>query len=228
MLSRSRRIRAAVAIGGNVSSSTINIGIPAEQLAALVRQAGDLSETQKKLIAKLEGELDLNQRQIHAALDILGEANVPPERLAAKLVEFAERFKALQATASAQPGDGPTDRSPESRCAEGHRCRRVGQSGCVARGCRDGAEARSRPPRCQRGRYLRPARRNRAYSIAVQRGRHALRQCGRRASRRGALTRTSGSATSKERRTRSTSREMNSATMALCFRLLSGTSGWSH
>jgi hypothetical protein len=36
-----------VAIGGNVSSSTINIGVPAEQLAALVRQAGDLSETQK-------------------------------------------------------------------------------------------------------------------------------------------------------------------------------------
>ena len=71
-------------------------------------QAGDLSEPQKKLIAKLEGDLDLNQRQIRAALDIVGEANVPPERLAAKLVEFAERFKVLQATASAQPGDGPT------------------------------------------------------------------------------------------------------------------------
>ena len=96
-----------VAIGGNVSSSTINIGVPPEQLAALIRQAGDLSETQNKLIAKLEGELDLNQRQVRAALDILGEANVPPERLAAKLVEFAERFKILQATASIQSGDGP-------------------------------------------------------------------------------------------------------------------------
>jgi tetratricopeptide (TPR) repeat protein len=96
-----------VAIGGNVSGSTINIGIPPEQLAALVRQATDLSESQKKLIAKLEGELDLNQRQIHAALDIVGENNVPPERLAAKLVEIAERFKILQETASAQPGDDP-------------------------------------------------------------------------------------------------------------------------
>ena len=97
----------AVAIGGNVSGSTINIGIPPEQLAALVRQTADLSETQKKVIAKLEGELDLNQRQIRAALGILGENDIPPERLAAKLVEIAERFKDLQATASAQPGDSP-------------------------------------------------------------------------------------------------------------------------
>jgi tetratricopeptide (TPR) repeat protein len=98
----------AVAIGGNVSGSTINIGVPPEQLAALVRQSADLSETQKKVIAKLEGELDLNQRQISAALGILGENDIPPERLAAKLVEIAERFKDLQATASTQPGDSPT------------------------------------------------------------------------------------------------------------------------
>jgi len=96
-----------IAIGGSVTGSTINIGVPPEQLAALVRQAADLSETQKKVIAKLEDELDLNQRQIRAALGILGENDIPPERLAAKLVEIAERFKDLQATASAQPGDNP-------------------------------------------------------------------------------------------------------------------------
>jgi tetratricopeptide (TPR) repeat protein len=96
-----------IAIGGSVTGSTINIGVPSEQLAVLVRQAADLSETQKKVIAKLEGELDLNQRQIRAALGILGENDIPPERLADKLVEIAERFKALQATASAQPGDDP-------------------------------------------------------------------------------------------------------------------------
>src|SRR5262245_51929808 len=90
-----------VAIGGSVSDSTINIGIPPEQLAALIRQAADLSESQKKLITELEAKFDLNQRQIRAALDILGEKNIPPERLAAKLVEIAERFKDLQATASA-------------------------------------------------------------------------------------------------------------------------------
>jgi tetratricopeptide (TPR) repeat protein len=37
----------------------------------------------------------------------LGENDIPPERLAAKLVEIAERFKDLQAAASAQPGDDP-------------------------------------------------------------------------------------------------------------------------
>jgi tetratricopeptide (TPR) repeat protein len=97
----------SIAIGGSVTGSTINIGVPPEQLAALVRQAADLSETQKKVIAKLEGELDLNQRQIRAALGILGENDILPERLAAKLVEIAERFKALQETTSAQPSDDP-------------------------------------------------------------------------------------------------------------------------
>jgi len=97
----------SIAIGGSVTDSTINIGIPPEQLAALVRQSADLSEAQKKLIAKLEGELDLNQRQIRTALEIMGEANVPTEQLAAKLVEIAKRIKGLQSIASAEPGDGP-------------------------------------------------------------------------------------------------------------------------
>jgi hypothetical protein len=35
----------------------------------------------------------------------VGEANVPPERLAAKLVEIAEKYKDLQTAATAQPGD---------------------------------------------------------------------------------------------------------------------------
>jgi tetratricopeptide (TPR) repeat protein len=102
------------AVGRDVIHSTINIGISPEQLAALIRQHADhsetqrnLSEAQKKLIAKLEGDLDLNQRQIRAALEILGEKDIPPERLAAKLVEIAERFKELQSIASAQPGDDP-------------------------------------------------------------------------------------------------------------------------
>jgi tetratricopeptide (TPR) repeat protein len=94
-----------IAIGGNVTGSTFNIGVPPEQLTALVRQSADLSESQKKLITKLEGELELNRRQIRAALDILGEANVEAENLAAKLVEVAERFKALQATATTRSGD---------------------------------------------------------------------------------------------------------------------------
>jgi hypothetical protein len=89
-------------------------GIAPEQFAELIQQykehsetQKDLIETQKDLIARLKTELDLDQRQIRAAFDILHEANVPPERLAAKLIEIAEQFEALQASVSAQPGDDP-------------------------------------------------------------------------------------------------------------------------
>ena len=98
-----------VAIGGNVSGSTINIGVPQEKINELVRERTkpfeELTISQKEVIGLLREKLDLNNRQIRAALDILGERDIPPERLAAKLAEVAERYKALQATALAQPGD---------------------------------------------------------------------------------------------------------------------------
>jgi hypothetical protein len=74
-------------------------------LAALTRPYEELTETQKKLNAKLEKELDLNQRQVRSALEILGEANVPPEQLGAELLEIARKYKDLQMAAAAQPGD---------------------------------------------------------------------------------------------------------------------------
>jgi tetratricopeptide (TPR) repeat protein len=74
-------------------------------LPALTRPWEELSESQKKEIAKLQGDLDLNQRQVKSALEILGEADVHPERLAAKLVEIAGKFNDLQTAAAAQPGD---------------------------------------------------------------------------------------------------------------------------
>lgn len=96
----------SLAIGGAVTNSTINIGIPPEQIAALVRQlSADVSEPQRKLIAKLEEELELNQQQVTAALAIMGEANVAPKNLHAKLIEVAERFKDLQLAARVKPGD---------------------------------------------------------------------------------------------------------------------------
>jgi tetratricopeptide (TPR) repeat protein len=95
----------AINIGRVTNRQGIIAGVAPEQLAEIVQQHKEHSETQKKLILRLEETLDLNQRQIRAALDILGEANVPPERLAAKLIEIAERFKGLQASVSAQPGD---------------------------------------------------------------------------------------------------------------------------
>ena len=80
---------------------------PRSELAALLKLSADLSETQKKLIAELEQKFTLNQQQVRAALAILGEADIPPEQLGAKLVEVAERFKDLRATASPQTGDDP-------------------------------------------------------------------------------------------------------------------------
>src|SRR3954451_14716229 len=102
-------------LGNTVSINNVVCGIPPEVLEALVRERikdktqdlEDLSATQKELIKRLRADLDLTQGQVRTALDIVGEANIPPERLAAKLGEVAERFKALQATAAAQPGDDP-------------------------------------------------------------------------------------------------------------------------
>jgi tetratricopeptide (TPR) repeat protein len=101
----------SIAIGGSVTGSTVIIGIPQEKVDELVRDAKrpleDLTTQQRENILLLKERLDLNERQVRAALGILGENDIPPERLAAKLVEIAERFKDLQATASAQPGDDP-------------------------------------------------------------------------------------------------------------------------
>jgi len=67
----------------------------------------ELTTQQRDNITLLKEKLDLNERQVRAALGILGENDIPPERLAAKLVEIAERFRDLQATASVQPADEP-------------------------------------------------------------------------------------------------------------------------
>ena len=101
----------SIAIGGSVTSSTVIIGIPQEKVDELVRDAKrpleELTTQQRENIALLKDKLDLNERQVRAALGILGENDIPPERLAAKLVEISERFRDLQATASTQRGDDP-------------------------------------------------------------------------------------------------------------------------
>ena len=103
----------ASAVGGNVTASTVSVvcGIPPEVLDALVKSRTmvleELVGAHRETVALLKGNLDLNERQIRAALNAIGENNVPPERLAAKLVEIAERFKDLSATASTVPSDSP-------------------------------------------------------------------------------------------------------------------------
>jgi hypothetical protein len=97
-----------VAIGGDVRESNIIIGVPAERIDELVRERKpleDLSASQKETIVLLKDKLDLNERQIRAALETVGEKDIPPERLAAKLIEIAQKFNDLKSASTAQPGD---------------------------------------------------------------------------------------------------------------------------
>src|SRR5262249_3220770 len=98
-----------IAIGGRVTNPHSLHRIPAQKVDELVRDARrpleELTAQQRENIALLKEKLDLSGRQVRAALAILGENDIPPERLATKLVEIAERFKELRAMASAHPGD---------------------------------------------------------------------------------------------------------------------------
>jgi tetratricopeptide (TPR) repeat protein len=100
----------SIAIGGSVTASTITIGISQQKVDELVRDAKrpleELTAQQRDNIVLLKDKLDLNIRQVQAALTILGENDIPPERLATKLVEIALRFRDFQATA-ARPADDP-------------------------------------------------------------------------------------------------------------------------
>jgi tetratricopeptide (TPR) repeat protein len=110
MAADSRSVEAdcgSVAVGGNALGNSISIGsvicgIPAEQLEDIVRNRTQLQE---KVIKLLEEKLELNNRQVRTALDIVGEREVPPERLGEKLLEIAGRFKTLQTSAAVQPDD---------------------------------------------------------------------------------------------------------------------------
>ena len=93
-------------VGGTHSQTNI-FGISPEILAAIVKQHGEHSDLQKKEIDRLQSALELTTGQIRAALEILGEANIPSEGIAAKLVEIAGRFKILQAMVSTDPTDSP-------------------------------------------------------------------------------------------------------------------------
>jgi hypothetical protein len=116
-----------ISVLGTARSSTITVGISPEQIIELLKPLQDLTEGQKEMISRLQSDLDLNEHQMRNALDIVGETNIPPERLAAKLVEIAEKFNDLESAITAQPG--------VSRCGKAIRkagdwCRNLGR--CLA------------------------------------------------------------------------------------------------
>lgn len=99
-------------IGGTNYQSKI-VCIPPEQLAALIRQHEDHFQTQKKLIERLERDLDLNESQMREALRILGENDVPVLHLGAKLVQIAGHFQNLK-----EWSIGRSRRQPGHHCSE--------------------------------------------------------------------------------------------------------------
>jgi tetratricopeptide (TPR) repeat protein len=100
----------SVAIGRDVVNSIVLIGIPAERVQELVREATcpweQLSDAKQQIIRQLEDKLDLNRRQIVAMLAILGEADVPPEHLLDKLLEIAHQLKRLREVVRKPTADG--------------------------------------------------------------------------------------------------------------------------
>ena len=70
----------SIAIGGSVTASTVIIGIPQQKVDELVRDAKrpleELTAQQRDNIVLLKEKLDLNVRQVQAALTILGENDV--------------------------------------------------------------------------------------------------------------------------------------------------------
>jgi tetratricopeptide (TPR) repeat protein len=96
-----------IAIGGNVINSTI--GLPPAMVEDAVRAINNgldaLTTAQAEDIKLLRERLNLNEHQMRAALAIMGERDVPPELLAVRLLEVAQRFQELKSIAEAQPGD---------------------------------------------------------------------------------------------------------------------------
>ena len=105
----------AVAIGRDVINSTINIapGISSEQFAAMVAQVmAENSRILSKAMAPMEALIarldsyEINQQQMRTALVIIGENDIPPERMGTKFVEIAEQYKVLKgSTAPIKQGD---------------------------------------------------------------------------------------------------------------------------
>ena len=104
----------SASVGGNVSNSTITTGVTPELLAALSRRWEELSESQKEKITKLQADLDLNQRQVKSALEILGEANVHP-----RTPRGEARRDRRKIQGPSNGGDGTTRRRRENHRVEG-------------------------------------------------------------------------------------------------------------
>jgi tetratricopeptide (TPR) repeat protein len=91
----------AFAAGGNVSESTIRIvcGIPPDEFAAIIAAAADplrkLNQEQQVKVDELTRQLGVNEEQLRTFFTIIGEAEVRPEQIGAKLVQIAGSYREL-------------------------------------------------------------------------------------------------------------------------------------
>ena len=115
----------SVAAGGNIEHNTINFGLTPEQVRELTEAAargatGPLTTT----IVDLSKRLGVTEDATKTLLRIVGEQDVPLERLSETLNRVANDYKRLQAQAAALNPDNPTARSLVERAqvaiAAGH------------------------------------------------------------------------------------------------------------
>jgi hypothetical protein len=92
-----------IAIGGNVSGSTINVGLTPEQVRELTKAAaaGAVDPLADRIV-DLSDRLGVTQGAVLTMLRILGERDVPLEQLPQKLADVATQFQKLQAQLAAQ------------------------------------------------------------------------------------------------------------------------------
>jgi len=105
------QVDGGVYAGGDIRDSQIVIGVPPEQLPGIVEAATKplhtLTAEQRATITALERDLSVNRTQLQAFFQILGEEQVPPERIGPKLVEIAQHYRGLLDQTVVTAGDDP-------------------------------------------------------------------------------------------------------------------------
>lgn len=101
-----------IAIGGDVSNSTVTIGISPKSARQLVESATrdwkTLTDAQRKELGVLHEKLGVTEGALRAFFAVLGEKNVPEDQLPERLGEIARQHAQLQMQLRATPGD-PTE-----------------------------------------------------------------------------------------------------------------------
>ena len=110
-----------VAVGGNITDSQINIGIPPEKLPSIIEAATKdwrlLNEQQKQTINNLQKTLGVNEDALRSFLQAIGERAVPVDQLGQKLREIAGRYRELLTQVRPSPDDEPNAAEIKSEAA---------------------------------------------------------------------------------------------------------------